>query len=131
MAGLAYNRLHRQGFTPRISRGCAQQIPYTSGSFQQIVTTFPSEYILDRRTIEESYRVLSPGGTFLILPMVWITGRGWIDRLASWLFRITGQSGDWQEEMLVPFQQAGFRTQVEWVEKSHWTLVIILAGKPA
>jgi hypothetical protein len=63
--------------------------------------------------------------------MVWITGRGWIDRLASWLFRITGQSGDWQEEMLVPFQQAGFRTQVEWVEKSHWTLVIILAGKPA
>ncbi|MGD2159080.1 MAG: methyltransferase domain-containing protein [Anaerolineales bacterium] len=129
MARATYNRLNSHGFPASIARGCAQQIPFASGAFPQVVSTFPSEYILERRTIKEVYRILLPGGTFVILPMVWITGKCCLDQIAAWLFRITGQSGDWQDNLLEPFQQVGFLTRIEWVKESRWTLVIILAVK--
>ncbi len=74
MGTLAYRRLHRQKLSPRLVNGYAQSIPFSTGRFSHVVATFPSEYIFEKETAGEIYRVLVPGGTAVILPFAMITG---------------------------------------------------------
>src|SRR5512143_1971128 len=48
MGKIAYKRLTRIGFTPRLINGHGQMIPFAIESFHQVVATFPAEYILDK-----------------------------------------------------------------------------------
>ncbi|HWQ83510.1 MAG TPA: class I SAM-dependent methyltransferase, partial [Anaerolineales bacterium] len=77
---------------PRLLIGAAPNLPYPSGYFDQIVTTFPTEYIFQQPTLIEIKRILRPGGSLLIIPAAWITGRSWLERLAAGLFHVTGQA---------------------------------------
>ncbi len=136
MGLIARQRLRRKAAgesdhaSPPLITGCAQALPFPGCSFEQIVTTFPTEYIVDPRTLEETYRVLSPGGRLVILPVAWITGGAWYDRLATWLFKITGQAPEWQEQFTQPFKQAGFIVQIIQHEIRSSKVLIILASKP-
>jgi SAM-dependent methyltransferase len=76
----------------RLARGLAQNLPFPAGSFDTVVATFPAEYIFDPITIEETARVLTPGGRFVILPGASILGRGFVDRAMALLFRVTGET---------------------------------------
>lgn len=73
-------------------RGLAQHLPFSGGSFESVVATFPADYIFEPITLQEAYRVLVPGGRFVILPGASILGRGFMDRLMALIFRITGQT---------------------------------------
>jgi ubiquinone/menaquinone biosynthesis C-methylase UbiE len=105
--------LGRLGGGVLLVSGYAQFLPFQENTFDQIVSTFPSEFILDENTLSESWRVLAPGGEMIILPIAWIKGRAWRDRLAAWLFRVTGQAPDWQIQYIDPFTKAGFLVRVE------------------
>ncbi|TMD66960.1 MAG: class I SAM-dependent methyltransferase [Chloroflexi bacterium] len=50
-----------------VIQGSAQGIPFTSASFDTVVSTFPSEYIYDPDTIAEVARVLRPGGRLIVI----------------------------------------------------------------
>ena len=108
MAHLADKRLRRQGYAPQLILGTALALPFSEGAFRGIVATFPSEYIFDPTTIAEAYRVLKPGGRLVILPVAWITGKKGIQRIASGLFRVTGQAPEWNEHVARPFILQGF-----------------------
>ena len=126
----ARKRLLRKGFKPGLTRGLAQALPYPAGTFQQVVATFPSEYISDRHTWLEIYRVLTPGGEGVVLLLAWITEKRWYGRLAAWLFRITGQAPPkWDDRLLEPLQQAGFQSRVEHISLSASTLLVIRLKK--
>lgn len=129
MGKLAARRLRRQTSQQLLLRGYAQMLPFKSASFQQVVSTFPSEYILDPQTLSETYRVLIPGGTFVVLPVAWITGHNWMERSAAWLFRVTGQSEDWDASMLIPYSDTGFQTDLRRIIQKRWTLLVIVAKK--
>ncbi len=68
------SKLARRGITlPRV-RALAQAMPFASGCFDTIVSTFPARYILDPATTEEVARLLRPpgpaedtGGRFVIV----------------------------------------------------------------
>lgn len=113
MSRLAYRRLRKYGYVPLLARCQAQFLPYKSHTFNQLVSTFPSEYIVDPLTLSEAFRVLVPGGKFVILPIAWIKGRSLIDRFSAWLFRFTGQSPDWDDRFLLPLLRVGFNVEVE------------------
>ncbi len=121
--------LHRAGLGLVVVNGYAQLLPFQSASFDQIVSTFPSEYIVDPRTLSEAHRVLVKGGELIILPAAWITGSGWYDRLASWLFRVTGQATDWDDQYTEPIKSAGFQVKTEIQERDMDRLLIIIAEK--
>jgi ubiquinone/menaquinone biosynthesis C-methylase UbiE len=128
MLGRAARRLKHTLQPSRLARGLAQALPFASASFDNVLATFPSEYILDTRTLEEVMRVLRPGGRFVVLPMAWPGGA------LRLLFRVTGQAKPVTdiliEKMRTPFLQAGFEVMVE-VEKARGVeLVFILARKP-
>jgi len=130
MGVIASRRLRKINVVPPIVRGCTQHLPFPEAAFHQVATTFPSEYILDPRTIKETFRVLVPGGKWVILPSAWITGNHWIERTAAWLFKVTGQSQEWEAVYLKPFITAGFDLKPKQIRENNWSINLIIAEKP-
>lgn len=137
MSRLAARRLKKHGCHFHLARGMAQNLPFTNGSFSHVTSTFPSEYIFDAQTLSEIYRVLKANGSLVILPFAWITGKKNLERLAAWLFRVTGQAPDiahvnldqLPSHPLAAFHKAGFQTKVEWQDSGPGCLLFILATK--
>lgn len=135
MSRLARRRLLRFGLIPRLARGVSQSLPFPSGSLRQVVATFPSEYILQPETLGEIYRVLAPGGEFVMLPAAWITGVHPVHRMAAGLFRITGQSPEKSEELALeiwarPIREAGLIVETINIQMKASLLFLIRATKP-
>jgi len=129
MGRQAHKRLHKHGHHTRLVRGYAQILPFQSSIFDQVVATFPTEYIYAASTLAEIYRILKPGGQLIVLPAAWITGKRLSDRGTAALFRVTGQAPEWDEKWLEPFSKAGFKTRVEMIQQKSWSAAIILADK--
>jgi ubiquinone/menaquinone biosynthesis C-methylase UbiE len=52
-----------------LARARSQALPFPSGHFAAVVSTFPSDYIFDPATLAEVARVLAPGGRLIIVPV--------------------------------------------------------------
>jgi ubiquinone/menaquinone biosynthesis C-methylase UbiE len=129
MSRQAMRRLQKRGFRPNLLRGFAQTLPFRKDTFQYIVSTFPSEYIVDPLTLSEIERVLEPGGQAIILALAWINGTKWPEKAAGGLFRVTGQSPKWEDRFLEPVTNAGFQARVDWVDLDSSRIAIIVAQK--
>jgi ubiquinone/menaquinone biosynthesis C-methylase UbiE len=132
MARQSSRRLNRSGWKPALTRGHAQDLPFAC-VFQNVIATFPTEFILEQHTIESIYRVLLPGGRLVILSTAWFGGKRFTERAAEWLFNVTRQNAAEEEiknRFIAPFEQAGFEVKVELVEATRSTLMFILAKKP-
>jgi ubiquinone/menaquinone biosynthesis C-methylase UbiE len=133
MGYLTKKRLLHNGYTQiNLARGLAQFLPFPNGSFDTVVSTFPSEYIFERSTMLEVHRTLTNGGRFIVLPAAWITGNKLMERYAAGLFRVTGQAPSEPVEIISerlkkPFTEVGFAVKVEQVEVKS-SLVLILIG---
>jgi ubiquinone/menaquinone biosynthesis C-methylase UbiE len=91
MARLARRRLLRQGAVLQLVRGQAQHLPFPDSSFANVVTTFPTDFILDPQTLASVIRILQPGGRLVVVVMGYLKGPGPLRRVVEWLYRITGQ----------------------------------------
>lgn len=133
MAYQANRRLRNFGAIARLSRGYAQSIPFASGVFDSVVATFPAEYIYAPQTLVEIKRVLVPAGKLIILPMAWITGTRPLERLAAWLFRISGNApgkpGPVTAALRDRFVRAGYEVRSEIVEKKGSLVLVSVAEK--
>ena len=128
----AAQRLRRSGLPAGLVRGTSQQLPFYR-AFQNVVATFPTEYILDPRTLEGIWRALDQDGRLVVLMNAWIGGRSLTETAARWLFRVTHQGvlisdAAW-ERLMAPFQQAGFRVQGLTLEVRKTLLQFIIAEK--
>jgi ubiquinone/menaquinone biosynthesis C-methylase UbiE len=131
MGRIAKHRLDGQA---RLTRGLAQHLPFPAQAFDTVVSTFPSEYIFDPRTLSDVHRVLRNGGIFIVLPAAWIIGRKALDRAAAWLFRVTGETpkniGDVITKRAVrPLEEAGFTVEIRQVEVKSSVAMILIAEK--
>ncbi|MBI3164288.1 MAG: methyltransferase domain-containing protein [Chloroflexi bacterium] len=126
MATLAKRRL---GANQKLARGLAQQIPFAPESFDSIVATFPTEYIIDPRTLSEAKRVLRSRGRLIVLPVA-MPKSGFL----QWLYKVTGESPAalntaLEERFKKPFGLAGFQTDVKIVELKSSVLMVVVAEK--
>jgi len=83
MARLARQRLLREGATLRLVLGEAQHLPFPDAAFANLLSTFPTEFILDPQTITSIARVLQPGGHLVIVAMGYLKGPGPLRRFLS------------------------------------------------
>jgi len=131
MGRLAYRRLSTSGFSPMLVNGLGQKLPFADGVFDQVVATFPSGYIFEATTLTGIFQVLTPGGTLVVLPFVWIGRDSLLDRLAASAFRITGQAPEWNTRLAEPFIAAGFEIKLIDERLASSEIMIIIASRPS
>lgn len=129
MGRIAAKRLQKHGYKSNVIQALVQRLPLMSNYFSSVLSTFPSEYIIDQETLSEVWRVLQPGGIFVIVSSARITGRNLPDRAAAWLYRITGQSGESQDDWAEPFERLGFSSRLDYVQLHRATVVRVVACK--
>jgi ubiquinone/menaquinone biosynthesis C-methylase UbiE len=125
MVHIAQRRLKDHGFSPYLVCGDAQTLPFTNESFHHVVMTFPAEFILNPATIREIRRILIQGGSALVVPVAWITGRKPWERLLAWVNRITGEAPDWDPKALEPLIELGFDVSAEMIDYSQSRVLLI------
>lgn len=133
----ASRNLSEHNRTMNLALGMAQHLPFMDGSFPAVVATFPSNYIYNPQTLKQVWRVLQEDGQLIILPAAWITGSSILDRIASWIFSISGESPDIEDSDIensfaIPFDrltEAGFQLHHELIESERSKLLLIHAVK--
>ncbi|HEX8992302.1 MAG TPA: class I SAM-dependent methyltransferase [Anaerolineales bacterium] len=132
MGRIARQRLLKAACTdPNLVRGVGQQLPFAAATFDTVVATFPTEYIFDAETLQDIRRVIGPGGRFIVVPAAWIGRRNALDRLAAWLFRVTGQTPIVParligERLRKPFEEADFAVTIDTVDiRSSQVLIVV------
>jgi SAM-dependent methyltransferase len=84
----ARRKAAQHGFQLRACRARAQSLPFTDAYFDSVVSTFPSDYILENETIRELYRVLRSPGRLVIVPAGWLRPTGPSGKLFSSVSRL-------------------------------------------
>ena len=130
MGRITRQRLLRHKITPCLIRGKAQKLPFRSNSLDHVISTFPAEYIFDIETLNEAYRVIKPQGTLIILPYAWITGGNCFDKIAAWIFKVTGEAPRDNNGHLQALDNTGFLAVSEKVPLDSSVVQIIRAQKP-
>lgn len=125
----------------RVTKGQAQSLPFSSASFDTVVSTFPNEYILDPITISQIERVLRPGG-LLIVVFTWNPPPIGSISLLSLLFHLftygpavffrTDEEVKQQIEkkMRHLLEEHGLRYRNEVVNSQDWKIFIVSGEKP-
>jgi ubiquinone/menaquinone biosynthesis C-methylase UbiE len=139
MGRLARRRLQRAGLVANLVRGRAEALPFAAGSFDTVLSTFPTEFVIRPDTLTAVYRVLRANGRFVIVPSAVLTGRSPLHRFLEWLYRITGQrqGGDSEatavQEPWIDYQQrfenAGFTLEVHTVTIPGSRITVVVATR--
>ncbi len=115
-------------------RGRVPALPYAPGSFDTVLATFPTEYILEEETLTAVARVLRPHGRFLIIPEGHLTGSGPLHSFIEGLFRVTGQRQSAAPEPWDPYfarlRAAGFVVTVEQISFRRSAATLLVCQKP-
>jgi ubiquinone/menaquinone biosynthesis C-methylase UbiE len=130
MSRITKQRITRLGFESKLVRGDAKALPFAERSFNQLVMTFPSEYILNPTTLSEIHRVLIDDGMAVMLPLAWVTGRKSWERAVGWFTHITGESPEWHEQYLDAIKNAGFNVDWEILDLGSSKILVIRMVKP-
>lgn len=94
MGRIAQSKLKRAQHEAHLTRGMAQQLPFADEAFAVVISTFPTNFIVQSSTLSEVYRILEPRGRFIIVLNGEFTGQGILRDFLEWLYRITGQRDD-------------------------------------
>ena len=134
MGKIAQRRLAGDYPSPPLIRGAAQNLPFPTAAFDQVVSTFPSEYLFQQNTLAEIHRVLAPSGLLIVLPVAWIHRGSRMERALAWLFEITNQApppGDeqWRLRLIAVFQKSGFDVRTETIAMPSSKFFLVLASK--
>jgi ubiquinone/menaquinone biosynthesis C-methylase UbiE len=91
MLAITRRRLTRNQLSTRLVRGFAQALPFFGASFDTIVATFPTDYIVDRAALDEIRRVLGPDGRLVIVLAATFGDDSVYARVIDLLYRATLQ----------------------------------------
>jgi ubiquinone/menaquinone biosynthesis C-methylase UbiE len=140
MGRLAQRRTQR---TVPLVRGAVQTLPFAPASFDTVLATFPTDYIIAPETLASIHRVLTSNGRLVIVPEGHLTGGRTLHRLIAWLFVITGQQASTETPanhpdtawytLWEPFQQAftaaGFHTTIHPIRLPRSGVTLLVAHK--
>lgn len=112
MGRIAQRKLRRHHLEAPLVRGQAQHLPFANHTFDAIVSTFPTPFIIEPATLRETCRVLKPHKRLVIVPMGVLTGGGVMKNALETAYQITGQRGPWPADIAQRFSDAGFNVEV-------------------
>ncbi|MGB7337491.1 MAG: class I SAM-dependent methyltransferase [Phototrophicaceae bacterium] len=127
MGQIARNKLARHTINGNFSQGLAQQLPFADESFTAIVTTFPTNFIIQPETLQEAYRVLKPDSCLIAVLNGALTSDGIVQKFIESLYAITGQRSDTTQSAPDYFDGYGFTVEMQQIacKGSQAQLVIL------
>lgn len=129
MSAIAARRLSRADEPTLLVRANGVQLPFCNAAFDQLVATFPTEYIMQPVTLASAVRVLRPGGSLVLLPVAWITSKRRLHRAFAWLFRTTGQAAPWTGAFSSALRAASFVVREQRVALPGSEVMLVIATK--
>jgi ubiquinone/menaquinone biosynthesis C-methylase UbiE len=157
MLAAARETLHKRrvGSPDLVTHGSAQHLPYPNANFDNVVSTFPSEYIYDQATIAEITRVLRPGGRLIVIEGANLLPAGFVQtlmQLPQYLVygprphgenstdtdHITSSQTEPTTEVItapqfgmhIPLEQNGLSRRAEIVRSPKWEVYMTIGEKP-
>lgn len=126
-------------------RARAQALPFPTGYFDSVVSTFPSDYISDAATLREIARVLHAGGRMVVVPGGWLTPRGAKGKVVGAVERAVygarveasqpierqTQGMKWAGVLAKGMAEAGFTVQTEVMANERGVAVVIVGDRQA
>jgi ubiquinone/menaquinone biosynthesis C-methylase UbiE len=130
MTRIAHRRLRRAGLAESLVQSHAQTLPFPANTFDSVVATFPTPFIVEAETLREVTRVLRPGGRMVVVLGARLSGRDPVSRFIEWLYFITGQreavKGDsWK----TPFAAAGLHVRGMQVKMKRSQVFLLIADR--
>jgi ubiquinone/menaquinone biosynthesis C-methylase UbiE len=103
-----------------------QALPFRSGVFDSVVSTFPTDYIGELTTLREVQRVTNEQGRLIVVFGAQLLGREPSKLLIEWLYRLTGQRDTKVDDEVSIFDRVGMPAQIETetIGASRVTLVV-------
>lgn len=132
MGKQAQGRLESAGISLPLIRGMAQQLPFANHCFDAVLTTFPTDFILQPASLHAIHRVLRPSGRLVIVPQAQLKGESWLVRFIEWLYQITGQKPTdekWSPPLFSRLHHAGFQLEMQTVNFSRSQVWVVIAKK--
>jgi len=128
MIRLARKNIWQAGVTVPQVQCRVQALPFRSGTFDSVVSTFPTDYITDRATLREVQRVTNAQGRLIVVVGAQLIGRAPSKVFIEWLYRITGQRDARFDEQSI-FDQLGLPVRIETETIGASTVTLIVADK--
>jgi ubiquinone/menaquinone biosynthesis C-methylase UbiE len=143
MGRLAQKRVSKTGSQISILQSSAQNIPLANKSFDSVLATFPTEFIIDELTLIAVNRILKKDGLFVIVPEAKLTSRGLVVRAIEWLYGVTGQRNVSIDSSLTPqslqeprwqqidrtFKEFGFLLEFKVITLKKSEVIVIVSRK--
>lgn len=124
MQGVAGRKLSRQGLYARRVCGAAQALPFPNRTFDNVLSTFPTNYIADPDSLAEIHRILIPAGRWVITGMGLHFKSGFKQFLMGWL--LGGFENSWINSFTDQVKQAGFAPKLVQHETEAYVLPILI-----
>lgn len=125
MQRVAARKLRRQGIVAPRCLARADALPFPSGVFDTILSTFPAGYILEVASLRELGRALRPGGRLVIVGLA-------VELPTSWRYPLSIVPGSWEPlwaYFLNTAGEAGLDAEVVWREDGLARVPVILARR--
>lgn len=84
MQRVTSRKLNRKGQTIKRLRGRTEAIPFSSFSFANVISTFPSGYIVQDETLKEIHRILQQEGRLVVVGLGVRNKSGLMQWLTKW-----------------------------------------------
>ena len=108
MGRITRRKLQKNNLPTPLVRAMGQHLPFPDATFDAVVSTFPTPFIVESETLFEAYRVLKPGTRLVIVPNAVLTRGGAAKEVLETAYRVTGQRGSWGVDIESRFAEAGF-----------------------
>ncbi len=132
----ARKRLKKAGFEGRLVCGKIRHLPFPDNTFETVVSTFPTSYIMSLECLTEITRVLYPGGRLVVVDTAFLKP---YSRASRFLIRVYGLLGVWgasgknknqrDRTFYLPLAEAGLIRRDEIFEDDQGEAHIIIATK--
>ena len=129
MIRIAHQNIERAGVHAPQVQCRVQELPFRSGVFDSVVSTFPTDYIGDLATLREVQRVTNERGRLIVVFGAQLIGREPSKLIIEWLYRLTGQRETKVEDEGSVFDQAGMPARIETETVGASTVTLIVADK--